>query len=204
MKCVTLIAMLFMLNASGADADTWSDAVGVTWSDCIQQDALDADRKIAGCSKAIEDTENINTDERATAYVFRGHAYSSKNELELAIADFNQAIELKPGFAVAYFLRGRAHFDRNELDRAIIDFDKYVEIDSGAFMKDAYYFRASAYGRKGQLDRAIADYSKVIEIDPKNANAYYNRAHAFREKGELDKAKQDFDMSWSLGTGFSK
>ena len=47
-------------------------------------------------------------------YFGRGLAYYDKKEYERAIADFTQAIELKPDFATAYSIRGLAYFDNGD------------------------------------------------------------------------------------------
>ena len=43
------------------------------------------------------------------AYISRGTVYGEKGELDIAIKDFNIAIELKPDYAVSYQNRGTAY-----------------------------------------------------------------------------------------------
>ena len=59
--------------------------------------------------------------ERAETYYNRGLAHSKKGELELAIADYTKAIELKPDFAEAYYNRGGAFLRLGEQERAEAD-----------------------------------------------------------------------------------
>ena len=71
-----------------------------------------------------------------------------------AIADYNEAIRLKPQ---ANFLtnRGDAYNDKRDYDRAIADYDRAIALNPGFYL--AYNNRGAAYGFKGDLDRAIAD-----------------------------------------------
>ena len=59
--------------------------------------------------------------ECAQTYYNRGLAYSKKGELELAIADYTKAIELKPDYADAYYSRGGAFLRLGEREKAEVD-----------------------------------------------------------------------------------
>ncbi|MFY8165852.1 MAG: NADH-quinone oxidoreductase subunit NuoB, partial [Sediminibacterium sp.] len=67
------------------------------------------------------------------AYNNRGLAYFTQLKYDLAIADYNKAIELDPKNAFAYNFRGRAYAEQNkyddDLDLAIADFTKVIEIE---------------------------------------------------------------------------
>ena len=56
----------------------------------------------------IADNRSRSTRTNAAAYNRRGIAYGKKGEFDKAIADFTEAIRLKPDFAVAYLNRGIA------------------------------------------------------------------------------------------------
>ena len=59
--------------------------------------------------------------ERAETYYNRGLAHGKKGELELAIADYTKAIELKPDYADAYYNRGGAWLRLGEREKAESD-----------------------------------------------------------------------------------
>ena len=59
--------------------------------------------------------------ECAETYYNRGVAHSKKGELELAIADYTRAIELKPDYADAYYSRGGALLRLGEREKAEAD-----------------------------------------------------------------------------------
>jgi tetratricopeptide (TPR) repeat protein len=98
----------------------------------------------------------------AAAHYNRAVAYRGKGQIERAIADYTQAIEINPRYANAYFSRGGTFETKGDHDRAIADFTKAIEINPQN--ADAYANRGLAYQAKDQIDRAIADYSKALEI----------------------------------------
>ena len=59
--------------------------------------------------------------ECAETYYNRGLAHSKKGELELAIADYTKAIELKLDYADAYYRRSKAWLHLGETEKAKAD-----------------------------------------------------------------------------------
>jgi tetratricopeptide (TPR) repeat protein len=59
-------------------------------------------------------------------YDSRGFSYLGKDELDRAVADFDQAIELDPNNAVSYLSRGYTYMEKGDRDRAIADFDRAI------------------------------------------------------------------------------
>ena len=69
---------------------------------------------------------------QAITYSNRGLIFAVKNDYDRAIADYNEAIRLDPGYAIAYFNRGLAYANKNELDRAIADYGEAIKNNSQA------------------------------------------------------------------------
>jgi tetratricopeptide (TPR) repeat protein len=65
----------------------------------------------------------------AREYSNRGIAYANNGEYDRAIADFTQAIALKPDFALAYSNRGNAYANKGEYDRAIADYTQAIKLN---------------------------------------------------------------------------
>jgi tetratricopeptide (TPR) repeat protein len=64
----------------------------------------------------------------AAAYIGRGAAYHYKGDYNRAIADYDQAIQLRPDLAEAYYYRGKAYAKKGEKEKAIADFHKVLEL----------------------------------------------------------------------------
>ena len=80
-------------------------AVADDRADCTSSDP---DSSIRGCSRIIK-KPLVARANRAIAYYNRGVAYANKGDYERAIADFGQAIRLRPDYAEAHYNRGLAY-----------------------------------------------------------------------------------------------
>ena len=100
---------------------------------------------------------------RAANYKLRGSAYHQKGEYDLAIADFTEAIHLKPADSDALYYRGEAYEEKGDRERAIRDFAKvYVSAEVKMAARAAnrigsIYVRGHDYGQAMQWYRAAAD-----------------------------------------------
>ena len=62
-------------------------------------------------------------------YISRAAAYASQGEFDLALVDYNHAIEINSEEAEVYTGRGDIYFQQEETDLAFADYDKAVEFD---------------------------------------------------------------------------
>ena len=93
-------------------------------------------------------TKEINK-ECAQTYYTRGLVHSKKGELELAIADYTKAIELKPDFAEAYYYRGGAFLRLGEREKAKSDIETARNMGADAI---------------AALDKILQDYDRAWKV----------------------------------------
>jgi tetratricopeptide (TPR) repeat protein len=137
-----------------------------------------------------------NNEIQATVYNNRGVAYYNQGKFDLAIADYNKAIELNPKGAEAYNNRGNAYSKQGNLQQAIADYNKAIELNpKGA---EVYNNRGIVYYNQGKFDLAIADYNKAIELNKFYPEAYFNRGLAYNKQDKFDQAIRDFDEAIRL------
>ena len=74
-------------------------------------DASHPDIKIVACTRNIKSGRFIGQN-LAIAFTNRGLAYKKKGQWEKAIADFSEAINLKPDFVFAFSNRGNAYYGK--------------------------------------------------------------------------------------------
>jgi serine/threonine protein kinase len=112
----------------------------------------------------------------ANAYYERGNlkAYE-KNDSQGALADYNRAIQLDPGFISAYDERGNLKADKlNDTQGALADYDRAIQI-SPTYAR-AYHHRGNLkIYRLNDPQGALVDYNRAIELEPKLADAYASR-----------------------------
>ena len=100
----------------------------------------------------------------------RQKKYHDRN-VEEAIKDFNQAIELKPDDAEIYKFRAKAKFDFGDYIGALEDGNQSTKINPDD--AETYITRGDAKGRLGDNAGKIDDYSHAVQLKP---NAYtYNQ-----------------------------
>lgn len=108
----------------------------------------------------------------------RGLYFYDSEEYDLALADFSEAIRLRPPAKI----KG-------------VDYSKF---NADQQKGEAFRQRGRTYFKKGDLDRAIADYTKCLEYEPEKAEAVFDRAIAYKAKGDTAHADADFDQAIRL------
>jgi tetratricopeptide (TPR) repeat protein len=155
---------------------------------CNSPTAAD-DQRIEGCSALIQSAQETSAT-KAVAYATRGAAYVHKGLYDQAIADYTQAIALKPDDA-AYQGRGMAYRGKFLHDQAIADFAQAIAFKPDD--ADAYNNRGLAYIEGGLYDQSIADFTRAIALKRGFAQFHYNRAFAYDVKGHhRDQAVADY------------
>lgn len=84
------------------------------------------------------------------------------NRLNLALADFEQAIKFNPQNADAYNGRASCHQSLGKKDLALADYTKAIELDPK--LATAYMGRMMIYCEMGKKELSIADEKKVKEL----------------------------------------
>ena len=96
----------------------------------------------------------------ADLYFNRGNNHGDLNQHEQAIADFSQAIRLKPQYVEAYYNRGNACLDLKRYEQAISDYSEAIRLKPE--FAAAYYQRGVIYDDLGDSEKALADFTEAI------------------------------------------
>src|SRR5690242_11899449 len=73
--------------------------------------------RIAACTALMSET-HLDNSNLCNVYFDRGNAYVTAGKIDLAIADFDKALSLQPGFVDALLNRGAAKSRRGDFDGA--------------------------------------------------------------------------------------
>jgi tetratricopeptide (TPR) repeat protein len=184
--CRTGFALTVLIfSAAGAGADTLAD--------CTQRG--NAELQLRSCSEVVRDPA-VEIDVKARAYHSLGRARSDAGAGIQAVADFTEAIRLRPGEPTGYAGRGRARLLVRDIDGAIADFSEALRL--GPVMASLYISRGHALFVNGDLPAAIADFTEAIHLDPKSASAFNRRGLAHRHAGNLTHAIGDYTAAIAL------
>ena len=156
-----LIALALSMLITGCwTAATWADDK----ADC--RNGKSADLKIKACSALI-----LADAKDAIALNSRGAAYQAKGDDDHAIADYDQAITLKPDYAAAYENRARVFASKGDYTRAVADVTKAGELTSNVTVQSRAVPLATDAAKTPAKTQPKATSSMIIK---KSAPAYPN------------------------------
>ena len=153
-------------------------------------------KRLLTLSKPAKPLAQGNQTISAETYFRRGYASYDLGRYDLAIANYDKAIQLKPDYTDVYINRGSAKFNLGQHFAAISDYDKAIQLKPD--LATGYYGRGSAKFNLGQHFAAISDFDKAIQLKPDDATAYYNRGLAKDNLGQHSAAISDFDKAIQL------
>ncbi len=102
----------------------------------------------------------------------RGDAFFNTQQLDLAIADFTNAIQYNDKYAQAYYNRGNAYGQSGKTKEAFDDLNKAIEYD--ATNANAFNKRGQSNAVLGNTNAAISDFNKALVLKPDLTEVYYN------------------------------
>jgi tetratricopeptide (TPR) repeat protein len=131
-----------------------------------------------------------------------GLAYLARGERDLAVKEYNRAIELNSNYAEAYVNIGNIYIQEKEFDLAIEEFKKAIQ--AKPTLAEAHNNLGNAYNEKKQFDLAIEEYKKAIQINPNYVRAHNHLGAAYAKKGETDLAIDSYKKTLEINPNHAK
>ncbi|NJR39889.1 MAG: tetratricopeptide repeat protein, partial [Leptolyngbyaceae cyanobacterium CSU_1_4] len=150
--------------------------------------------------KIVEKVPSPSLD-KSYIYFHRGNSHillkhictCTQKDYELAIEDYEKAVQLRPDFTNAYINLGLAYDRSGNVDEAIKNYDQAIKLNPNASL--AYNNRGIVYVRQGNYSDAIANYNKAIKNSPNFGLAYFNRGLAYADQLKYKEAIDDYNQS---------
>lgn len=155
-------------------------------------DRSDPESRIISCTKLLLQ-KGADPTERARLHSNRGVAFGQSGEIKRAIADFDQALEVKANDPA--ILNNRCYFlaVAGELKKALADCNAALKLQAPTVaMLDS---RGYAHLRSGNIDPALKDYDEALKLDPTYPSALWGRGLILLRQGKFNDAAQDFDAA---------
>ncbi len=139
----------------------------------------------------------------------RGHLESSDQPegIESAIAAFNRALALDPGFAPAYAGLGVAYWKKYQSTKDVQYVatarqacEQAVRLDAG--LAFAHICLGTIHQGTGQYEKSLAEFQLARESEPTNDDAYVGLARAQEQLGRMEAAEQTYRQAIDLRPGF--
>lgn len=123
----------------------------------------------------------------------RGNGFWARDDKTRALAEYDEALRLRPNNDQFHKMRGSLYAAMGRLDDAIPDFDEAVRLNPG--YSDAFFGRGNAYSEKRDDDKALASFDEAIRLNSGFAAALNNRGLVYIRQDKLDLALADFDAA---------
>jgi tetratricopeptide (TPR) repeat protein len=190
MRFTILASLIVLCSVGSAQADIVAD--------CNQ--VRDPQLRVQACSQIIAGPAHASA-EKGVAYRNRGSARADAGANAEALADFNQAVALRPADPVSYAGRAGARLALRDFDGAIADYSEALRLAPET--ASSRIGRGHAHFVKGDTTAAIGDFTEAIRLNPKSASAYNRRGLAYRRSGDLPRAIEDYTAAITLNPAYA-
>jgi tetratricopeptide (TPR) repeat protein len=160
--------------------------------------AIEYDKRNARSRQPYADNPRRNAD----AYNNRGSVWIRIREVDKAVADYKEAIRLRPDHALAHGGLGSALALKGRWKEALEEYQKAARYDPN--LADAHYNLGVTYQNLGELDKSIAAYRQAVRLRPRDAEYIYNLAAALNQNGALDEAAAAYRQAIALRPAYAE
>ena len=190
--CAAAAAFCLSLTAGRALADGYANFnAGVAAAQRF--DTLDA---IKSLSAALA-TADLPSHLRPTAYAARGQEYMEQKNYDAALADFSDALRLKPD-AIYYVQRSVVRRKKRQLDEALADCNSAIALQPNNWR--LHSLRIGLLVDAKRFDDASAEYTAFMTKRPDDLLFLLGRAEVFRAAGQYQKALADAEAARQQNT----
>jgi Tfp pilus assembly protein PilF len=176
---------------------------------CIKESG---DAAIEACTRAIN-SKRYTAHVLARQYLSRGVERRVKQDYDVALTDFAEALKIDKKYGDAFYNRCAIYNFKKEYDSAITECSQAIKLGPGAdttsaggsdrlgkeqALSDYYTERGFAYFRKEDYIHAFVDLDNAIRLNSSNGRALKTRGLAYEAKGD-SRAEADLASAKLLG-----
>ena len=141
--------------------------------------------------KFFSDVKKV--DGRAKAHYDMAVYFQKRNKHNLALQDFQKAIQSDPTDAKTYNAMGISYDKTGDYDQAIKCYEMSIRLDPE--MASAYNNLGYSKMLKGDAEGAIEAYRQAIELDATNPRYRNNLCMVYAKSGKIDQAREQFEVN---------
>lgn len=141
----------------------------------------------------------------ARVYLEKGREFYLKDEDNLAVEAFQQALKLDPELAEAHFRLGLTYdalAQEQEAEeaykKAVEAYKKYLSINGNSDDAEAHYNLGQTYAGLHLYSEAVREYRQATRLKPEDAAIHYDLGQALMRLAQYDEASRAFEKSLEL------
>ena len=203
-RAIGLTLLVGTLEVGTLEAHAADDA-----KTCIKESG---DVAIEACSRAIK-SKRYTGHVLARQYLSRGVEQRAKQDYDLALADFAEALKIDKKYADAFFNRCSIYNFRKDYASAIAECSQAIKLGAPVdatvaggserlgkdlALSDYYTERGFAYFKNDDNIHAFVDLDNAIRLNPNNGRALKTRGLAYEARGD-SRAEADLASAKLLG-----
>ncbi|MBN1877604.1 MAG: tetratricopeptide repeat protein [Anaerolineae bacterium] len=153
------------------------------------------DQARAAFSRSME----LDPERAAAVHHNLGALAYQQGDMEGALSEFQQALEIDPGDADTHYQLGATYLvmafpagaltpDAEMLSKSVSEFETSLELSPGEV--EALVGLGNVYLLQNQVDKAIESLEAALEVDPEMREALFALGRAYATAGEVDLAKE--------------
>lgn len=128
----------------------------------------DWDKAITLFRKAT-DLDRKNAPNLAAVLQQRAVAYAGRQQFDVAMADFSEALKITPNDPSIYERRAYVEMQVRDYDKALADYSEAIKLRPNEIRY--YLLRGYIYETKGDIKNSMADTDRALKIQSKNPEA---------------------------------
>jgi tetratricopeptide (TPR) repeat protein len=129
--------------------------------------------------------------------------YDRPENLDRAVANFQQALKLDPSYALAYAGLGSAYWKKYENTKNVQWVSKSRDscqkaLNLNAKIAAGHLCLGTVYAGSGSYETAVAEFERALDIEPTNDNAYRELGFAYERLNKLTEAEKTYQRAIAL------
>jgi tetratricopeptide (TPR) repeat protein len=132
----------------------------------------------------------------------RGNTHVSRQEWQLALDCYHEAVRVNPNHAAAHAYIGNVLRQLRKPDEAIVAYDRAIAVNPD--YAEAHYNRGALLQQAGQARAAVESYEAALSINSAFTEAHCGRGDVLRDLGRLDEALASYNTAITINERFAK
>jgi tetratricopeptide (TPR) repeat protein len=124
-----------------------------------------------------------------------------REDMEAALAFFEEALALDPQNACAWYGKGSVLREQKRYDEALAAFEKAITLDPQ--FAHPWNGKGSVLREQKRYDEALAAFEKAITLDPQFAHPWNGKGNVLREQKRYDEALAAYEKAITLDPQFA-